>query len=123
MSPLSGPVCVCVCVCVCAFDPITQTAKCFQQYSMPFGGRASAVAFNRCARAIQWLARQIFIILSCYYDDYVNVSPEERAKSSEEAFAMLLDLLGWRYDKDGAKADAMSDRVTSFGVDFDLGGS
>ena len=34
------------------------------------------------------------IILSCYCDDYVN-GPADRARASEEAFAMLLDLLGW----------------------------
>ena len=85
-------------------------------FNMPFGGRALVVAFIRCARAIQWLARWIYIILSCYYDDYMNVSPEDRAKTSEEAFVMLLDLLGWRYDKDGSKSDSMSDQVSSLGA-------
>ena len=28
--------------------------------------------------------------------------------------------MGWRYDRDGAKADAMSNPVTSLGVEFDL---
>ena len=48
---------------------------------------------------------------------------KKRAKGSEETFAMLLDLLGWRYDKDGSKADSMSDHVASLGVEFDLGQS
>ena len=77
-------------------------------------------AFIRCARATQWLAHQIFIILSCCYDDFVNVSPEESAKGSEDAFAMLLDLLGWRFDRDGSTADSISNLVTSLGVEFDL---
>ena len=33
---------------------------------------------------------------------------------------MLLDLLGWRYEKNGPKADSMSDRVSSVGVEFNL---
>ena len=82
-----------------------------------FRKQSVVVAFICHARAIQWLAHQIYIIRSCYYDDYVNVSPEDRAKASEEN-AMLLDLLGWRYDRDGSKSDSMFDQVSSLGVEF-----
>ena len=56
------------------------------------------------------------VLRSFNYDDYVTVSPADRATALEEAFAMLLDLLGWRYDKDVSKSDSMSEQVSSVGV-------
>ena len=87
---------------------------------MPFGARASVLAFIRCTRALQWPAFQIYIINSCYFDDYVVASHEELAKNSEDCFCMLLDLLGWEYDKDGPKSGIMASHVAVLGVDLDL---
>eukprot|EP00435_Cladocopium_sp_Y103_P052298 s2664_g16.t1 len=102
------------------FCPDDRQTYCFQQYSLPFGAKASVVAFLRCARMIQWLAHELDLVVSCYFDDYVCLAPSILAPSSEKAFATLLDLLGWKYDDSGDKADAMSSEVSALGVLFNL---
>ena len=76
------------------YNPEAGTAECFQQYAVPFGTRASVVAFIRCAKALQWLASQIYLIVTCYFDDYCNLAPEEGSDNAETALTMLFDLLG-----------------------------
>ena len=53
-------------------------------------------------------------------DNYVNISPSELAANVEESFALLPESVRWAYEKDGSKADLMTDQVTSLGVCFDL---
>lgn len=105
---------------VAVFDPDNKQTCCFQQFTMPFGARASVVAFLRRARMLQWLGHKLRLILSCYFDDFVLLSGDELASNSEASFRLLLDLLGWEFDKDGDKSDSMSDEITALGVSFDL---
>ena len=91
-------------------------AHCFQQYSLAVGAKASVVAFLRCATLLQWIALKLDVIVSCYFDDYVCLSPPCLASNSDKCFASTLDLLGWEYDQTGDKADAMSECVQVRGV-------
>eukprot|EP00435_Cladocopium_sp_Y103_P047544 s3100_g14.t1 len=102
------------------FCPEDRSTRCFQQYSLPFGAKASVVAFLRCARMIQWVAHHLDIATTCYFHDYVCMAPEELASNSERSFELLLDLLGWEFDRSGDKADEMSESVSALGVVFDL---
>ncbi|CAL1143635.1 unnamed protein product, partial [Cladocopium goreaui] len=102
------------------FCPEDRSTRCFQQFSLPFGAKASVVAFLRCARMIQWLAHHLDIPVTCYFDDYVCMAPEAVASNTEKAFELLLDLLGWEFDRSGEKADSMSEQVSALGVVFDL---
>ena len=106
---------------ISVYNPDTGVADVFQQVCMPFGARAAVNAFIRCARCIQWIAaRCLSLPTTCYYDDFVVVSTPELVKSSEACMSLLLDLLGWHYDKEGPKADAFSSMLTTLGVVFDL---
>jgi ribonuclease HI len=51
------------------------------------------------------------------------LSVPELSESTEKAFAALLDLVGFQYDREGPKADAMSGEITALGVVFDLSDS
>ena len=102
------------------FNPELGTAECFQQYAVPFGARASVVAFIRCARALQWLALQLYLIVTCYFDDYCNLAPEAGSDNAEASFTMLFDLLGWAYDRDGPKSGSMAESVSLLGVVLNL---
>ena len=102
------------------FSPADKQTHCFQQYSLPFGARSSVVAFLRCARMLQWLALKLDIIVTCYFDDYVCISGPSLASNTAKCFETLLDLLEWKYDKSGDKADEMSDTIAALGVVFDL---
>ena len=93
----------------------------FQQVCMPFGSRAAVNAFIRCARCIQWIAAKCLCLpTTCYYDDFVVVSTPELSKNSEACMTLLLDLLGWQFDKEGPKADSFSSSLTTLGVVFDM---
>ena len=102
------------------YNPESGTAECFQQYAVPFGARASVVAFIRCARAFQWLALQIYLIVTCYFDDYCNLPPEKGSDNAQTALTMLFDLLDWAYDRDGPKSGSMSESVSLLGVVLNL---
>ena len=109
---------------VAVFNPNSASASVFRQVSLPFGSKAAVNAFIRCSRCIQWLAAKVFHIpLSCYFDDYVIASTPELAHNTQQTFGLLLDLLGWQYDKDGPKADVFSHHVTALGVTFSLASS
>jgi ribonuclease HI len=69
---------------------------------------------------LQFLALQIGVVVSCYFDDFIVLSVPELAGPTEKAFAALLELVGFAYDKEGPKADAMSEEVAALGVVFDL---
>eukprot|EP00438_Fugacium_kawagutii_P013097 Skav213398 [mRNA] locus=scaffold797:560569:568950:- [translate_table: standard] len=102
------------------YCPEDKQTHCFQQYSLPFGSKASVVGFLRCARLLQWLAHKLDLMTTCYFDDFVCVSGPALANNTEVTFCTLLDLLGWRYDKEGDKADQMSQEVSALGVVFKL---
>ena len=101
---------------IAAYNPDSKETVCFQQYTLPFGARGSVVAFLRCARALQWLAHKLYIVCSCYFDDYVCISPVELAANTEATMKCLLQLLGWEFDGDGEKSDSMTSTVSALGV-------
>ena len=105
---------------VCVYNPKEGVAQCYQQHTLPFGARASVAAFIRCARMLQWLGHQLLLIVSCFFDDYVLLSPEVTSCNAELSFSTLLDLLGWPYDKTGDKSDTMTQVVRSLGVELVL---
>ncbi len=106
---------------ICVFDPVTSTAKVFRQVCLPFGSRSAVNAFIRCARCIQWIAAHcLYLPTTCYYDDFVVASTPQLSANSESSMSLLLDLLGWRFDREGPKADAFSSIVTLLGVQFNL---
>lgn len=102
------------------YDPHEALTKVFQQYSLPFGAKASVIAFIHCARMIQFLAHRLMIVATCYFDDYVVFSRSSLSKNTEMAFSTLLHILGWKYDTSGLKADTMSQIISALGVEFCL---
>ena len=103
------------------FNPASGSADLFQQVALPFGSRTAVNAFIRCARFLQWTsAKCLRLPLSCYFDDFVSFSPPELAGNSQAALCLMLDVLGWGFDKEGPKSDDYSQMVCALGVKFDL---
>ena len=106
---------------VSVYNPELGESSVFQQVCMPFGSRAAVNAFIRCARCIQWIAAKCLNLpTTCYYDDFVVISAPELSRNSEACMTLLLDLLGWQFDKVGPKADTFSSSLTTLGVVFDM---
>ena len=103
------------------FDPTVGSAALFQQVALPFGSRSAVNAFIRCARFLQWVAAKVFILpLSCYFDDFVAFSRPCLCGNTQSTMCLMLDILGWSFDKEGPKSDEFSSSVSALGVQFDL---
>ena len=102
---------------IAVYDPNSGTSKLFRQVGMPFGSRCSVNAFIRCARCLQWLcAKALLVPSTCYFDDYVIMSPPTLVKSTDWTVNLFFDLLGWLFDREGPKADIFSHEVSALGV-------
>ena len=102
---------------VAVYDPHRKRTVWFRQVCLPFGSKASVNGFIRCGRCIQWLAnRCLWIAASSYYDDYIVLSDDVLEVSTGNAMDLLFALLGWEFDKEGAKADVFSSSVSALGV-------
>ena len=103
------------------YNPGTGEACLFQQVALPFGSRTAVNAFIRCARFIQWVAAKCLRLpVSCYFDDFVAFTMPKLSNNSQAALCLMLDLLGWGFDREGPKSDNFSTLVCALGVQFDL---
>ena len=57
---------------------------------------------------------------SNFYDDYIVFSPEATVKSTHLAIETLFDLLGWKFARDGDKANEFSKTFSALGIQVDL---
>eukprot|EP00435_Cladocopium_sp_Y103_P004758 s4854_g1.t1 len=103
------------------YDPVQREARLFQQVALPFGSRTAVNAFIRCARFLQWVAAKCLRIpVSCYFDDFVSFTYEALANNTQSTLCLMLDILGWAFDREGPKSDDFSEIVKALGVQFDL---
>eukprot|EP00435_Cladocopium_sp_Y103_P019670 s3838_g4.t1 len=103
------------------FDPHRSEAALFQQVALPFGSRSAVNAFIRCARFLQWIAARVFVLpLTCYFDDFVSFSTPGLCGNSQSTLCLMLDILGWKFDREGPKSDDYSQLVSALGVQFKL---
>ena len=101
------------------YNPTSKSADLFQQVALPFGSRTAVNAFIRCARFLQWTAAKCLKLpLSCYFDDFVSFSPPTLAGNSQAALCLMLDVLGWGFDKEGPKSDDFSLMVCALGYNL-----
>ena len=106
---------------IAVYDPHRKCVVWFRQVCLPFGGKASVNGFIRCGRCIQWIANKcLWIAVSSYYDDYIVLSDEALERSTGEAMDLLFTLLGWEFDREGAKADNFSGSVSALGIHLRL---
>ena len=104
------------------YNPLKNEAALFRQVALPFGSVTAVNAFIRCSRFLQWLAGHCLRIpMSCYFDDFVIFSPPALSNSSQTSLCLMLDILGWAFDREGRKSDTFSTQVSALGVVFDLG--
>ena len=102
------------------YDSSSGSAKFFQQVALPFGSRSAVNAFIRCARFLQWIAARVFILpLTCHFDDFVAFSMPNLCNNCQATLCLMLDLLGWQFDREGPKSDVFSGVVSALGVQFD----
>ena len=103
------------------FDPVSRSAALYKQVALPFGSVTAVNAFIRCSRFLQWVAGHCLRIpMSSYFDDYVIFAPPELSNNTQSALCLMLDILGWAFDREGPKSDTFSKQVAALGVVFNL---
>ena len=103
------------------YSPVSKRAELFRQVALPFGSRTAVNAFIRCARFLQWVAAKCLKVpVSSYFHDFVSFTCPGLAGNTQSALCLMLDILGWGFDREGPKSDDFSELVQAPGVQFDL---
>ena len=90
--------------------------------SLMFGASASVFAFVRVSRTLWWIMnRCLGIPGGFFFDDYPLFAPEAAAESVDHDISRLLDLLGWKHAKSGAKGKPFQPSFDVLGMNLDLG--
>ena len=58
--------------------------------------------------------------LSCILDDFVSLTTPQLGANTQSVLCLMLDLFGWKFDKEGPKSDDFSSSVIALGVVFNL---
>ena len=106
---------------IVAFCPHDRRPYVFKMCALPFGSVRSVHTFLRDAASIWHLAvTQLKILTTGYFDDYVTICEASEKENVTASMHMLLDLLGWRFARDGPKAPPFDKSVTALGVVVDV---
>ncbi|CAE7200308.1 unnamed protein product [Symbiodinium microadriaticum] len=90
--------------------------------SLMFGASASVFAFVRVSRSLWWIMnRCLGIPGGFFFDDYPLFTPEAAAESVDHDISRLLDLLGWKHAKSGAKGKPFQPSFDVLGMNLNLG--
>jgi hypothetical protein len=101
--------------------PSTREPTYFQSVALLFGSTASVYMFNRFPRAIWFVAcKLLFLVTTCFVDDFPCLEPQETAREALLAFQALLRILGVRFAESGPKCPSFASTFASLGVQFDL---
>ena len=105
----------------CIYNHKSGRPEIFRSLSLPFGATHSVYSFLRLARMLHAIAtRQLFLITTNFFDDFILASPQELADSSSRSLEVLFLLTGWDYAMEGKKATNFSETCHALGVSFDL---
>ena len=106
---------------IACFDPVSRKPAIFQMLAVPFGGSRSVYSFLRIVRVVWWIAcKCLSIMWSNFYDDFVTFSWTEDCERTERVVALLFDLLGWDFARDGDKALPFGPNFGALGIQIDL---
>lgn len=102
-------------------EPGSQQPKFFTTSSMPFGCASSVFAFNRITRSLLHLFHKLLKMPSgVFYDDFALLEPSGGATLASMAAENLLELLGWKYAKEGSKASKFEPCFNLLGAQLNL---
>ena len=88
--------------------------------SLPFGATGSVAGFLRVSTALfHILTLGLGIWTGTFFDDFPVISRGDIATSTEQHVALLLDLLGMRFSKEGKKWVPFSNQMSVLGVVLD----
>ena len=104
-----------------AMNPSTGKVAFFESWALMFGATSSVYAFNRCSRALWFLATNaLHLIITCFYDDFPCTEPSTSARAARSALEAFMKVLGWEYAEAEHKSLPFSNVYNPLGVTVDL---
>ena len=76
-------------------SPASQRVSGFVCNTLPFGGSASVMHFNRVGLLLQRVLGEVLVVASCYYDDYPSLTPSFLASNTDSTTHAVAKLLGF----------------------------
>ena len=76
-------------------SPASQRVSGFVCNTLPFGGSASVMHFNRVGLLLQRVLWEFLVVASCYYDDYPSLTPSFLASNTDSTTHAVAKLLGF----------------------------
>ena len=103
------------------FHDSSGVPKYYVANALMFGSTAAVYSFNRVSRSLWFLCNKMLVIpCGVFYDDFPMFSPTSLADDSDSSSSALLDMLGWKHAKTGAKALPYQSKFQVLGCAMDL---
>eukprot|EP00438_Fugacium_kawagutii_P036418 Skav228951 [mRNA] locus=scaffold2816:14273:15415:- [translate_table: standard] len=97
--------------------------KVFGLNALPFGATGSVAGFLRISAALFFiLSKGLRIWSSAFFDDFPTLASAELSAFTDQHVAMLFDLLGIDFAREGKKSTEFGASMKALGLVFDLSG-
>ena len=102
--------------------PVPNQKECqvFGSNALPFGATASVAGFLRSTAIFHLLTIGLKVCAGTFFDDFPVLSRTDIAEHTEGHVALLLDLLGMKFSKEGKKWLPFDESIAVLGVVLDL---
>ena len=102
-------------------DTETDACRVFGLNALPFGATGSVAGFLRISSAIFFVLTQgLHIWSSAFFDDFPTLSVADASAMTDKHVAMLFDLLGIDFAREGKKCAQFGSQMKALGLVFDL---
>ncbi|CAJ1388422.1 unnamed protein product [Effrenium voratum] len=102
-------------------DTETDACRVFGLNALPFGATGSVAGFLRISSAIFFVLTQgLHIWSSAFFDDFPTLSVADASAMTDKHVAMLFDLLGVDFAREGKKCAQFGSQMKALGLVFDL---
>lgn len=102
-------------------DTDANMCRVFGVNALPFGATGSVAGFLRISSALFYiLTKGLRIWASAFFDDFPTLSAAELSALTDQHVAMLFDLLGIEFAREGKKFTEFGSRMKALGLVFDL---
>lgn len=102
-------------------DTEADVCRVFGLNALPFGATGSVAGFLRISSAIFFiLTRGLHIWASAFFDDFPTLSSSDASAMTDRHVAMLFDLLGIAFAREGKKCTQFGLEMKALGLVFDL---
>ena len=106
---------------IACFDPVRRCPVIFQMLAVPFGATRAVYSFLRIARCLWWIrCKCLKLCWTNFYDDFVTFTGAHLANNTEASVALLFDLLGWQFAREGEKSKPFGYSFSALGIHVSL---